>query len=126
MSVIFVTVRDGIASVDETTVPEGIEVRVLDFDSMKNDPVAFSDELDELDTKYLGARFPRRLAKMTDAVSAAEAPDSDECCLDCGQVLELGHVCPGSGDDDEEEYDVLDGSCYIEEEDEEEEIQIER
>jgi len=39
---IFVTVLGGVAEVDTTTVPEGVEVEIVDF-----------DELDETDTDYL-------------------------------------------------------------------------
>jgi hypothetical protein len=39
---IFVTVLGGVAEVDSTTVPEGVEVEIVDF-----------DELDEPETDYL-------------------------------------------------------------------------
>ena len=104
--IIFVTVDDGVAEVDTRTVPEGVEVRVLDFDSLKEDPKGFNGELDEIDRKYLDDRHPRQLTKLTDVLVAAEA--EGEVCIECGQPIN-DCICDeennflGEDDDEEEE-----------------------
>ncbi len=117
MSIIFVTVEDGVAEVDAKTVPAGFEVRVLDFDSLKENPSEFAAELDDTDRQYLDDRHPRQFTRVTDAIAG-----SDSTCLDCGQVLGLDHECleeeEDDDDDDEDEFDDFVGGYEGEEEDE--------
>lgn len=113
MHTIFVTVEGGVAEVDARTVPTDVEVRVLDFDSLKENPSAFAAELDETDRQYLDDRHPRQFTKVTDALAGG---DPDERCLDCGAVLEPDHECAedevfdedGLGEDLEDDEEELD------------------
>jgi hypothetical protein len=117
MSIIFVTVENGVAEVDAKTVPAGFEVRVLDFDSLKENPNEFVAELDDNDRQYLDDRHPRQFTRVTDALASG----SDSTCLDCGQVLGLDHECPEEEEDEEEEDEFDDFAGDDEEEEDEDE-----
>jgi hypothetical protein len=68
---IFVTVKGGVAYVDKSTVPDGIDVRVLDFDSLESDSKGFNDELDEVDRNYLSQHHP-------DVIDVLDSLDDDD------------------------------------------------
>jgi|ERR1039458_695104 hypothetical protein len=114
---IYVTVRSGIATVDETTVPESVEVRVLDFDSMEQDAARFNAELDISDRSYLTLRHSTTLLDLRDMLD--DQDDSEDFDEDDEEDDEVSYST--SSDDDESDEDDEETLGYMGDDDDLEE-----
>jgi hypothetical protein len=63
---IHVVVKSGTAEVDEKTVPEGIEVVIIDLDVLLEDPSQFA-EMPLEDQQYMATEYP----EITDSIKEA-------------------------------------------------------
>ena|ERR1017187_1655935 len=103
---IYVTVRSGIATVDDSTVPAGVEVRVIDFDSMEQDAARFERELDATDRVYLDSRHHTSVLEMKDLLEDQDEDFDDD-------------------EDDEESESMTSDDDESDEDDEEIELEVE-
>src|ERR1019366_6926660 len=101
---IYVTVRSGIATVDETTVPESVEVRVLDFDSMEQDAARFNRELDSGDRSYLTLRHSTMLLDLKDMLD--DQDDSEDFDEEDEEVSYSTSADDDETDEDDEEIEL--------------------
>jgi len=73
-----VVVKGGVAEVDEKTVPEGIEVVIIDLDVLVDEPGQFTDMPLE-DQQYMETEYPEIMASVKEAAGLlVDELDEDE------------------------------------------------